>query len=506
MTPAQADAVSLALSTEGGTPAAVDVYFDISGSMRGFALAAAANDRAAAPEYFSFLNALRSLPTQLVDSARLGTAPAAEATEEEEALASTTPMGIAATFGAVVDEPIGLEQLIEQAAARAAAPTRERLALPSSTDCAPPQAWSGGALLRGRIDEFYADRTTCLDRVFEAASAGGVHRLNVIVTDAEQIAPVNDASCPNRLNPSTIQSYLNQWTENGGFAALVVASIRYQPWQSQGVSNYCDCGEKLLFTYVLAPSPKSAELVFSHFQDYWRSARPLSYVPLLPRPAVAFEVRATAETDVRDPSLIFRDSISDLNPRRVGALPRVAVELTDSDNAIVEFRLEKTSFQTAALSQFQQIDWSQAQFDWRDPIALGSGGSETTADGLSLVRLASLETTPEGSDAPVAEAPGGSVSRTLRFLAQAVEPPEDAGQPQLPPLRLRVRRTDPNGEGSAWFLIEVTAPIREQNRHLLETLQNYQSTGCLDWDQVRQQLDSLVQRGPVMRFLLNIDY
>ena len=100
MTASQADAVSLTLSTEGGDPAAVDIYFDVSGSMRGFALAAAANDRSAAPEYFSFLNALRSLPTQVARPARPGAAPAAEATE---------PPGHAATFGAVVDAPIGLD-------------------------------------------------------------------------------------------------------------------------------------------------------------------------------------------------------------------------------------------------------------------------------------------------------------------------------------------------------------------------------------------------------------
>jgi len=386
------------------------------------------------------------------------------------------------------------------------APARTRPGVPASTDCARPQVWAGGALLRGRIDQFYADRTTCLDRVFEAALKGGTDRLNVILTDAEQNAPVNDPSCPNGLNPSTIQSYLNKWTESGGFAALIVASIKYQPWQSPGVANYCACAEKLLFIYVLAPSPKSAERVYAHFRDYWQSVRPLSYVPLLPRPAVAFEVRAIAETDARDPSLIFRDDISDLNPRRVGSLPRVAIELAESDEAIVEFRLEKTTFQTGALSAFQQIDWSKARFDWQDPMALDSEGNVTTADGLSLVRLVNTEVPTEGSNAASGVAPGGRVSRTLRFLAQATESPADAGQPQLSPLRLRVRRTTANGKGCAWFLVEVTAPVREQNRYLLETLQSYQSTGCVNWNQVRQQFDFLLQRGPVMRFLLHIDY
>ena len=505
MTPDQAAAISRALSTEGKDPTGVDIYFDVSGSMRGFALAAKANDQAAAPGYSSFLQALRSLPAQIP----LEPGPSGDSKPDGSRDQAASPAGSrTSSFGSVVDAPTPLDQFIEQALAQKKAPARTREGITGSSNCSQPQAWPGGANVRGLIDEFYADRSTCLDRVFEKVLQTGPGRLNLIVTDAEQNAPVNDQSCPNPQNPIAIQSYLNKWTENGGFAALIVASIRYQPWQSPGAVGYCTCQEKLLITYVLAPSAKTAERVFTHFQEYWPPDRTLSYVPLLPRPVVAFELLAIADTDAGNPSVLFRDPTSDLNPRRVGSLPRVSLELTKTDEAILEFRLAKATFQSAALSGFQQVDWTKARLEWLDPVALDNQGKPTKADGLSLVRMVGAEVpTPAKSTGPeAAAATPPALSRTLKFLGQATESPASAGQPQSSPLRLRVRRTVARGEGCAWFLVEVTAPIREQNRYLLQTLEKHQSTECVNWNQVRRQLELLVPRGAVMKFLVHIDY
>src|SRR5690606_17600196 len=109
---------------------------------------------------------------------------------------------------------------------------------------------------------------------------------------------LNESGCPSPANTGSIQDALNAWTDGGGFAALILARLPYEPWRSDGVSPACDCAERPLFIYVLAPSAEEADRTAQALRQDWRGDdSALKYVPLTPRLLERFEARINIASD-----------------------------------------------------------------------------------------------------------------------------------------------------------------------------------------------------------------
>jgi hypothetical protein len=462
--------------------------------MRGFALAAAANQRGVGDAFGSLLLALRSLP----EAASQKTPTNGEGSQSKKHEASAGPHVM--SFGTILSEQPSLDAVVESALGRQDSPAVAPQ-LPVSLDCSPATRWNGATVSRTRIDRFFSQASTCLDQVFEDILADGKDKLNIVLTDAEQNAPLNDRGCPNARNLGTIQSYLNKWSAEGRFAAVIAATLPYQPWLSEKVASYCGCEQRLIFMYVLAPSADAAEQVFHHVSDYWKiEGSAPSYLPLVPRPAVSYTVRiVTAALESGAPLVFSSDAKAmDLEPAE-GRLPQVSIQL-NANEGFVAFNTEKAGFVSANLGNSSAIDWSQAALEWSDPIPLESDGRlrrENKSASLSLIRVKE----PLGNETN----PAPANVRLARFLGQTSEPEREVKPSGVAPLRLRIRRT--TGEkGCQWYLVEVRAPARQHVTQVLGTLSGLSSTTCLNWDAVRDQVNSVFQTGSSMRFLLHVDY
>jgi hypothetical protein len=483
--------LSLARTDQNG----VRLYFDTSGSMRGFALAAAANRRGAGSGYESVLRVLDTVVQAQRSAVPPPAMPARDAKDQK-------PVSLLLFGTTLVEEPSA--SVTDFATGRKSAPFQNG-GLARSTDCPNAAKWEGALETRSNIDHFFSQGTTCLDQVFEDVLANGIGRLNLVITDAEQNAPLNSRGCPNPKNVSSIQSYLARWSSAGGFAAVIATRLPYQPWQADRAPA-CDCQERLLYAYVLAPAADGAEQVFSRFREHWRADGPEpSYVPLMSRPALSSVVRVVTGTSA-DRGLIFVSGArpAALAPPEVGRLPQVWVELKGDEGQIV-FDVERAALVGLGSGQSSAVDWSKATLEWSEPAPLdergqisrsGEASRSNETPPLSLIRF--NDALPNETD------PAPANVRTARYLGQTSEPEREVALTAAKPLRLRIRRVA--AKGCQWFLLEAKLPGREHVDQVLASLTGLSSDRCLTWGAVRDQVDAVFQSGPVLRLLLHVDY
>lgn len=493
--PDVADRVAHSLSLARTDRSDLGIYFDTSGSMRGFALAATTNQRGSGDAFQSFLLALQTLPHE----------PPPRDTEPKKT-ASESPVSDGrrqvVLFGGDLRAQAAFDDAVDSALGRRD-PANVTANLGPSSDCTGTK-WNGAAISRERIDRFFSEGTTCLDQVFRDIRSKGRNRLNILVTDAEQTASLNDPGCPNPQNLGTIQSYLNAWSRDGGFAAIIAASLPYQPWTSTAAKAYCGCQERLLFTYILSPTAAAAEQVFAHIRSSWKgTGSGPTYLPLIPRPAVSYSVRVVTAADEAN-SLVFSSDArpTQFEPAEVGRLPEVWIQMREPDGQVA-VNIEKAGFESPSMARGSQIDWSKSTIEWRDPVPLGNDGvpqPSGSAGALSLVRL----NEPFANEAT----PAVANMRMTRFLGQSHEPEREVKPSGSRPLRLRIRRTGAAGSGAGcqWYLLEAIAPKTDYATQIAGTMSQLSSSTCLNWDAVRVQVATAFQEGPFLRLLLHVDY
>jgi len=487
--------ISSTLSPSQQAPNAVRVYLDVSGSMRGFALAARANQRDAGTPYYSILFALRAISKL-----------AKEPTPEKPAPGAGRPVVACKTFGARLSDPIALDGLVDGAMAAGNDLVASTPGLGRSANCDTGPKWIGSPADRDKIDGSYSDDITCMNPVFEDILAESPGQLNLIVTDAEQNASASDARCPSPKNVGSIQSLLNRWAELGGYAALISVQLPYQPWQTPGAANYCNCRERLLYVYILTSSADSAEAVFLHFADNWRSGGIApTYIPLSPRPAVAFRFVAAILPQAASPRMIFDQQApaAELDPQP-GKLPIVSVELKQED-ATLELDPAEMAWPSVKGAQTDVLDWARGQFEWLDPVPLDKDGHiDRSAPGqpVSLIRISPSSDSQGDTKEPSQDA----WSRSLQFLGRAAEFPKPQ-RPHLQKLALKIRRAVSTSEhGCRWFLLEVTAPPQAHIDRVLAALTGASQSSCTSRESLASQVRFLFGRGAAARVLLHVEY
>jgi hypothetical protein len=484
LSPVAVDHAAMALSLTKDERRPVRLYFDASGSMRGFGLAAATNIAGASDAFGSLLDGVRTLIRENPE-----TGPSVPAALSNVQL-----------FGSKLNGQPSFDPIADAALGRRPPPSDVTSSVLRSANCA-GATWNGAVVSREHIDRVFGEATTCLDTVFQDVMANGRERLNVLVTDAEQNAPLNDRGCPNAQNAGTIQSHLAEWSRLGGVAAVIAMKLPYQAWQSRDTAGFCQCGERLLFVYVLAPYSGDLDRVLTHVREAWKGAGEPLYIPLNPRPAVAYTVRVVSDSEPGSSVDFATGAVrTQLEPSQRGRLPQVWM-LLRGDEGRVALSLERMAFGASADSAGTSVDWSKLPLQWAAPRLLTSDGAIDNASGegpLTFVQMNSAL----GNE----KEPGPANVRMARFLGIEQEPESELVPAGADTLRLRIRKAVGGTGGCRWYLLEATMPGRAFSDDINRIFSSLSSNMCLNWNAVQDQVKSTLQAGPSVRLLLHIDY
>jgi len=544
LTEAALDDVRSSLSLGSSGLASLRVYFDVSTSMRGFSLAANGNERGAGDEFRSVISALDNLPSLL---------SGASASNGEAA----PPLSVT-RFGGSLQPLPSASLLLAAMGQEAVLPISGEALQPESRSmtCA-DQVWSGSPAVREQIDSLYSERTTCLNVVFEEILRDpGPSASAIVITDAEQDAPIGTQSCPAPKNLGTIQSNLQAWVQRGRYVAVMVFRLPSNPWRSRLESTqYCSCQTRQLYAYLLTPSAEQAEQLFSHIASQWSGGPTnIAYLPFTARPASQFDVEMEIrKADDGAVPAVFAAEPSHFRRPEMGKLPVFAIELQEGREAELEFRVGAVGFEEGearAKPGFFAIDRAKSPLSWQHPAQIGAGGSSpvkslttegpgdaTSSDtptgidtGLEFVQLP-LSDVARSEDAPRSSrsedgtqrrdvlsgsgADGSSsserITRTASFRATPRQmPASDLTGLDRPfsQFRLRVSRRPGVSSGQETYLLQLDSASTDLSGQLRVALPLMQrsGSGCLAVDNVENQMRFVYRRAPVARFLLRVDY
>lgn len=504
----------------------LEVLLDTSASMRGFALAANANEADAGTPWQSVLGGVESLREAFATAlpASGGGTPRA---------ASTTPGWETSfyRFGGSLERLQQPLSLVSTGLGRQPLSPIGGASLGSQWLSRPCSASAGpGTSLRRAIDSLFSERITCLSLAFDQMTNDPSGRtLHVLITDAEQAVPEGNAACPTAQNLTPIQERLYDWVHNQRrFAAVVIFRLPYQRWQSQAsTGNFCTCDIRNLYTYLLAPSAEVAERAFVHLAERWHGAAgSIAYLPLSARPASQFNLKMILPEDKGKLVAKVPKEAAEKHLREpeVGALPTFAIVMA-RDQVTVQFEVSQVAFEGTKLKTAvgsRHLDWTKASFEWREePLRLApkdvqpqppgpSAATSTTADNaVRLLRIAGgrgdldFIRLPE---TPLAEK--HAYHRDARFLATPTQLGPNQTLPALQPAVFEIRKRDNRRRGSEVYLFELQAFSASLLDQVLgaPSLRGNEDSPCTNVDSVRLQVRHVFQRTPVVRFLLRVDY
>lgn len=517
----------------------IDVYLDVSASMRGFALASTAAERPNDSDFQSVL----AFAASLEGMNDFVVTPEAQTTGGPKP-AEAPPRFRSFSFGTAVRP---LEDLSRISSFASNSTPRSPAASNASRDCVGGRGWGGAPATRDAIDGTFAENVTCLEKVFEQALSSGRKRLSVIITDAEQVAPRDSDVCSGGRNAGSIPQSVADWVRNGaGYGAAVALRCRSRGWESRDIgTTYCGCDERMLSVYLLGPSPDVVEKAYLQLSRFWKGPDSISYLPLVTRAAGEYAVSLVIGTKEGESSSAGAEDERYAVPSvSSGAVPFYAVRL-HAQKARLQIRVADAVFEhpnLAGAPGYEPPAWGKAEYQWserplRYRLASSEDGSAATLEpeGASGVLVfqkrvsAGDDLDPEtggrhagwwqeqhflgrGASAidrsPVQEEgrdPGKSAAGAAKHRSAA--PSGEAGvSTSIPPVEYVVSTTQGARAGTAeTYLFELRAAAPNVLDSLAAGSPSKFDTGCSGIQLLRDQMKYTYHPAPVIRVLIRFE-
>jgi len=509
------------------TPNEIELILDTSASMRGFALAAVKDDASPTNSWQSLFVGLDALPHRfLTASGSQAGANLPKAPVPSSKVSPPNPRGSErlrfTRFGASI-EPIAdtISLLPTMLGMQSVSPIGQKglSAVWRSRSC--DQSLPGGGKTRDAIDSLFSEEETCLGLAFDRATESTEDRsLSIVLTDSEQASSEDSVGCPMGNNPAPIQDRLYEWVHTRGlYAAIVVFRLPYEGWKvSAPTRNYCGCGNRNLFAYLLGPSADAVEEAYQQIEDHWKgTATEIAYLPLAPRPAAQYTVKMTIpKTKEGDVPASIDSGQQKLEPES-GHLPIFYFRL-EKGSVVVNFDVSQvalmgvgTGGSAKGTAQSKAMEWRERPSLLEAPAPTKGAKSEALhfSDGDGAFEFIRLPLPKESSPSSKEPSKGGRLAftRNAQFLSKA----QKVGEGELSDLRMsgswEVRKRPGTQHACEIYLFELYARGDEfVGRLIADTpLLQGQDRVCSNLDSIEAQVRHVYQETPIVRFLLHID-
>jgi hypothetical protein len=498
-----------------------ELLLDTSASMRGFALAAVEDKAAPANSWQSLFVGINSLPHHFFAQAgsHAGVRPAAPKEPAPDTASLPSPpsgQGLRLMrFGGSVESLDSSVSLLPLMLGMQPVTPIGQGALSAAWRSRPcGQSRSSGGSVRDAIDTLFSEKETCLGLAFDRATAPPADRsLRIVLTDSEQAADDSPA-CPMGNNPAPTQDRLYDWVHNRDhFGAIAVFRLPYQGWKvSAPTKDYCECGSRNLFAYLLGPSADVVEDAYTEIADQWEgSAAEIAYLPLAPRPASQYAVKMTIyKTKDGNVPASIDDSAQQILKPESGHLPMFFFRV-DKESVVVSFEVSKVALEDAHLRRspggLVRPPLSQA-LAWRDrpsllevsaPTKDSKGGALRLTQGDGAFEFVHLPEPPKG--------PLVAHTRDAQYLSRELKVAEEELSDVKASGSWEVRKRQGAKHACEVYLFELYARGGELVKHLIAETPLLQSRdrACSGLDSIAAQVRHVYQETPIVRFLLHID-